>query len=187
MRVAGLVLAAGEGARLGTPKAVVELDGRRLVDRAVDLLRDGGREPVVVVLGAADVEVPGAVVTRNPEWASGMGSSLRVGLTTVELLGVEAVVVTLVDTPAVTPAVVDRLVTAYAAGADVAVATYDGKPRTPVLLARAHWQEAAEMAVGDVGARPFLQAHPHLVREVECGDLGAWADIDTSADLTRWR
>src|SRR5262249_42343626 len=46
-RVAGVLLAAGEGKRLGTPKALVELGGRRLVDRGADLLRDGGTAPVL--------------------------------------------------------------------------------------------------------------------------------------------
>ena len=81
MSVAGVLLAAGEGSRFGGPKAVAELDGERLVDRAVRVLRLGGCDPVVVVLGAAVVEVPGAdLVVVNPDWATGMGSSLRAGL-----------------------------------------------------------------------------------------------------------
>ena len=153
MRIAGLVLAAGEGRRLGSPKALVEVGGQRLVDQAVTGLRLGGCEPVVVVLGAALVEVPGAHVVTDEEWPTGMGSSLRVGLASLCEIDATAVVVTLVDTPGVTGSVVDRLVVACAAGADVAVATYNGQPRTPVLLTRTHWPEVAEMAVGDVGAR----------------------------------
>lgn len=79
-RPAGLLLAAGEGARLGTPKALVVLGGERLVDRGVRVLREGGCNPVLVVLGAAVVPVRGAVVVRNPDWRTGMGSSLRTGL-----------------------------------------------------------------------------------------------------------
>ena len=185
MIVGGLVLAAGEGRRLGTPKALVEVDGRRLVDRAVTALRLGGCEPVVVVLGAARTVVPDAHVVTNDDWRTGMGSSLRLGLAALGAVDVTAVVVTLVDTPGVTGPVVDRLVTACAAGADVAVATYDGRPRTPVLLARNHWREVAELAVGDVGARAFLRTHPHLVRHVECGDVGTSDDLDTPEDLAR--
>jgi nicotine blue oxidoreductase len=186
VRVAGLVLAAGEGRRLGTPKALVETGGQRLVDRAVTALRLGGCEPVVVVLGAAHADVPAAHVVTNDDWRTGMGSSLRVGLTALGEVDATAVVVTLVDTPGVTGSVVDRLVSACAAGADVVVATYDGQPRTPVLLARAHWPETAEMAVGDVGARAFLRAHQHLVRHVECGDVGTSDDVDTPEDLARF-
>jgi nicotine blue oxidoreductase len=186
VRVAGLVLAAGAGRRLGTPKAPVEVGGQRLVDRAVAALRLGGCEPVVVVLGAVNLEVQGAHVVTNDDWATGMGSSLRLGLATLREVGATAVVLTLVDTPGVNGSVVDRLLVACAAGADVAVATYDGEPRTPVLLTRGHWPEVAEMAVGDVGARAFLRAHPHLVRHVECGDVGTSDDVDTPEDLARF-
>lgn len=178
-RVAGLLLAAGRGARLGTPKALLEYEGERLVDRGVRLLEEGGCHPVVVVLGAATVQVRGAVTVRNPEWRSGMGSSLRVGLAALPE-NAEAVVVALVDQPFVSPAAVAALI---ASGARVAVATYGGQRRNPVLFAREHFDEVASLAVGDVGARPFLKAHPELVTGVPCDGLGDPADIDTPDDL----
>ena len=75
-----MLLAAGEGKRLGTPKALVELGGRRLVDRGAGLLREGGTAPVLVVTGAVPVTVPGVTVVPNPDWRTGMGSSLAAGL-----------------------------------------------------------------------------------------------------------
>ncbi|GGS54166.1 4-diphosphocytidyl-2C-methyl-D-erythritol synthase [Planobispora rosea] len=182
--VAGLLLAAGSGSRLGTPKALVEYRGERLVDRGVRLLHDGGCHPVVVVLGAATVQVRGAVTVRNPDWRSGMGSSLRTGL---DALPPDAryVVVALVDQPLIGAPVVRRLAGAALDGATLAVATYGGAQRNPVLIAREHFAEVAELAVGDVGARPFLRAHPELVVEVPCDDAGDPADIDTPADLAR--
>ncbi|MEU1733904.1 nucleotidyltransferase family protein [Streptosporangium sp. NPDC020145] len=183
---AGLLLAAGGGSRLGTPKALVELDGERLVDRGVRLLREGGCHPVVVVLGAADAQVRGAVVVRNPDWRSGMGSSLRTGL--AALPGdAERVVIALADQPSIGPRAVLRLVEAARLGASVAVATYAGRRRNPVLVAREHFAEVAGLAAGDVGARAFLRAHPELVVEVPCDDVGDPADIDTPGDLAAWR
>ncbi|GAA2164594.1 nucleotidyltransferase family protein [Actinomadura napierensis] len=179
---AGLLLAAGEGSRLGRPKALVELDGERLVDRGVRTLRDGGCAPVLVVAGAAQVEVIGAVVVPNPDWRDGMGSSLRAGLGALPP-ACPAVVVALVDQPKVTAAAVARLIAAHDAGAEVAVATYGGAPRNPVLLRVAHFAAAAEAAVGDRGARGFLRAHPDLVTHVPCDDVASPADIDTPADL----
>ena len=79
--MAGVLLAAGEGSRLGRPKALVQLAGQSLADRGVSLLRAGGAAPVVVVTGAAAAEPPGAVIVHNPDWRSGMGSSLAAGLT----------------------------------------------------------------------------------------------------------
>ncbi|GAA3445765.1 nucleotidyltransferase family protein [Planomonospora venezuelensis] len=182
--IAGLLLAAGSGSRLGTPKALVEFHGERLVDRGIRLLHDGGCHPVVVVLGAATVQVRGAVAVRNPDWRSGMGSSLRVGL---DALPPEAghVVIALVDQPFIGVPAVERLVRAARDGTAVAAATYGGAPRNPVLIAREHFAEVARLAVGDVGARPFLRAHPGLVVEIACDDVGDPADIDTPADLAR--
>ncbi|HEY3681885.1 MAG TPA: nucleotidyltransferase family protein [Streptosporangiaceae bacterium] len=183
--VAGLLLAAGRGSRLGRPKALVEVDGRRLVDRAVATLRDGGCAPVVVVSGAAALDLPGVLVAHNPDWATGMGSSLRTGLGALPAEA-GAVVVALVDQPGVGPEVVRRLIAAYDAGAEVAVAAYDGAPRNPVLLGRAHWPAVAESATGDRGARAFLRAHPDLVTAVECADIASADDIDTPDDLARY-
>ena len=183
-RVAGVLLAAGSGSRLGQPKALVELGGSRLVDRGIGLLQAGGAGPVVVVTGAAPLTLPGVITVHNPDWASGMGSSLAVGLRAVPD-GCPAAVVALVDQPLIGAAAVRRLIAAHAAGATVAVAAYHGQPRNPVLLDREHWPEVISLAAGDVGARPFLRAHPDLVTLVECADTGQPDDLDTPADLAR--
>jgi CTP:molybdopterin cytidylyltransferase MocA len=182
--VAGILLAAGAGSRLGQPKATVEIGGEPLARRGVALLRDGGAQPVVLVTGAIVVDLPGVLIVHNPSWRSGMGSSLAAGLATVpDSCG--AAVVALVDQPLVGAEAVRRLIAAYRAGARVVVAAYDGRPRNPVLLAREHWPEVTALAVGDAGARPFLRAHPDLVTTVECGDTGRPDDVDTRADLER--
>lgn len=182
--VAGVLLAAGEGSRLGRPKALVEIAGQRLADRGVTLLRDGGAAPVLVVTGAARVDPPGAEVVHNPDWRSGMGSSLAAGLRALPR-DVPAAVIALADQPLVGAAAVRRLIAAYLAGATVAVASYDGRPRNPVLIAREHWPEVIASCAGDVGARVFLRGHPDLVTHVECGDTGRPDDVDTPADLAR--
>ncbi|TMR06666.1 nucleotidyltransferase family protein [Actinomadura soli] len=183
---AGLLLAAGEGSRLGRPKATLELDGERLVDRGVRMLRDAGCSPAVVVVGAEPVEVIGAVVVPNPQWRDGMGSSLRAGLAALPP-ACPAAVVALVDQPLITAAAVGRLIAAYEEGAEIAVATYGGERRNPVLLRAAHFDAVAEAAVGDTGARGFLRAHPELVTPVPCDDVAAPDDIDTPDDLTALR
>ncbi|HEX6454554.1 MAG TPA: nucleotidyltransferase family protein [Trebonia sp.] len=200
-RIAGILLAAGGGSRLGRPKALVEFRGRTLAERGVALLRDGGADPVLVVTGAVPVSVPGARSVHNPDWATGMGSSLVAGLRALQEPGEgdaspavdgsgdadspDAAVIALADQPLLGPESVRRLITAYRAGASVAVAAYDGKPRNPVLIGREHWPAVLEMVTGDTGARPFLRAHPELVTVVECGDTGSPDDVDTAADLAR--
>jgi CTP:molybdopterin cytidylyltransferase MocA len=187
--VAGVLLAAGEGSRFGWPKALVELDGQTLAERGVTMLRAGGADPVLIVTGAARIEPDPehqARVVYNGEWRTGMGSSLRAALRALaELEEVAAAVVALADQPLVGAEAVGRLIVAYQAGAGVAVATYGGKPRNPVLLAREHWPEVIATATGDQGARAFLRARPELVTLVECGDTGRPDDIDTPADFER--
>jgi nicotine blue oxidoreductase len=182
---AGLLLAAGEGRRLGMPKALLEIGGVRLTDRGVRMLHEAGCTPIIVVTGAARVDVAGAVVVHNPDWRTGMGSSLRTGLSALAP-DCPAVVIALVDQPRVTAAAVLRLREAYAAGARAAVAAYAGRPRNPVLIAREHFAEVAAYATGDVGAREFLRAHPEIVVSVPCDDVADPEDIDTPDDLRRF-
>jgi len=185
-----VLLAAGQGSRFGRPKALVELDGQTLAERGIGMLRAGGADPVLIVTGAAQVELgPEYQVrtVRNDDWRTGMGSSLRAALHTLAdpdvAQDVGAAVVALADQPLVGAEAVSRLIAAYQAGASVAVAAYDGRPRNPVLLAREHWSEVIATATGDQGARAFLRARPDLVTLVECGDTGRPDDIDTPADL----
>lgn len=180
-----MVLAAGGGSRMGGPKALLRLHGELLVERACRLLADGGCAPVLAVLGAGAGEVPplrGVTAVRNPDWRTGMASSLRAGLAAVPATA-DAVVVTLVDTPLLGPEAVRRLVAAGRAGAEAAVATYAGEPGHPVLLARAVLAEVAGTATGDRGARSWLAAHPDRVRLVPCDGTGDPRDLDVPDDL----
>ena len=182
-----MLLAAGNGSRLGQPKALVELAGSTLAERGVALLGDGGADPVIVVTGAVPVEIPGVVAVHNPDWESGMGSSLATGLLALDHGDAEAAVIALADQPLVGAESVRRLIGAVRSGAGVAVAAYQGKPRNPVLIAREHWPAVLALAAGDAGARPFLRAHPELVTLIECGDTGRPDDVDTAEDLARVR
>jgi molybdenum cofactor cytidylyltransferase len=114
--VAGLILAAGAGTRFGrTPKLLAELDGRPLLQYAVDVqCAVVALERVVVVLGAAADEVRAAVQFGRAEpvvcerWSDGQSASLRFGL--AALSGVDKVIVTLGDAPLITPEVIELFV-----------------------------------------------------------------------------
>ncbi len=185
-QVAGLVLAAGEGRRFGRPKALVEVDGERLVDRAARVLREGGCDVVYVVAGAAPLDVPGATTVVNENWPTGMASSLRAGLGALPTTA-DAVVISLVDQPGIGPAAVARLVEPLRQGHQLVVASYWGSLRNPVGIARSLWRQAAAAAEGDEGARAFIRAHPELVEAVECADVADPGDVDTPADLEAHR
>ncbi|MEU3344809.1 nucleotidyltransferase family protein [Streptomyces sp. NPDC006700] len=188
--IAGLVLAAGGGRRLGgQPKALLAHRGRPLVEHAVGTLRAAGCERVHVVLGARSAEVrrraelPGCALVDNPYWEQGMGSSLRAGLDSLAGTGARAALVLLVDQPGVSAEAVARVRAAYRDEGALVSATYDGVRGHPVLLGAAHWDGVAASATGDRGARAYLRAHEGAITLVECGDVARAYDIDTEADL----
>ncbi|MCD0451505.1 nucleotidyltransferase family protein [Actinocorallia sp. API 0066] len=178
MAVPGLLLAAGAGRRYGMPKALAptpDEPGVLLVEHGVRTLRKAGCAPVVAVLGAQARRVPplpGVIVVVNADWASGMGSSLRAGLAALEA---DAVVVLLVDTPGITPEAVSRVAEGAGRGT-LRVATYGGAWGHPVVLGRDHWEGVSELAVGDVGARPYLKRH--APEPVPCDDVADGTDLD---------
>ncbi|MEU6533072.1 nucleotidyltransferase family protein [Streptomyces sp. NPDC046928] len=188
--VAGLLLAAGGGRRLGgRPKALLPYRGRLLVEHAAGVLRAGGCARVHVVLGAraADVRrraaLDGCVVVENPEWAEGMGSSLRAGLDSLAGTGARAALVLLVDQPGIGPEAVARVLGAYRDRSSLVTAAYDGVRGHPVLFGAARWAGVSAAATGDRGARAYLKEHAGSITLVECGDVAEPYDIDTEADL----
>jgi CTP:molybdopterin cytidylyltransferase MocA len=186
-----VVLAAGGGSRFAgpTPKLLAPVRGRPLVVHAVAAAVEAAVGPVVVVSGAVDVA--GALVeaglldqvevVANPRWSDGQARSLAVGLATADRLGADAAVVGLGDQPGV-PAEAWRRVAAAGPDAPIVVATYDGRRRNPVRLARSIWAELPTS--GDQGARSLMAGRPELVAEIGCP--GQPADVDTLEDLARW-
>ncbi|MEJ7833250.1 MAG: nucleotidyltransferase family protein [Nocardioides sp.] len=183
MTPVGLLLAAGAGSRMGTPKALVrENDGTSWLQRSVAVLRSGGCAEVCVVLGAQAARarslVPDGVdIVVATDWAEGMSASLSAGLDSLETSEHDAALVTLVDLPDLTADVVRRLLTAGCGPAALARATYAGRPGHPVLIGRDHWAGVLGSVAGDEGARAYLLAHG--ADPVECGDLATGDDQDT--------
>lgn len=188
VRVAGVVLAAGAGRRLGAPKALVHhADGTTFVRRAADLLTGAGCSPVFVTTGARADEVAahvpaGARAVHVPDWSSGPGAGLARVLAHVlsdsALDDVDALLITLVDLPHVTArGVADVL--AHARRDAVVRAVDGGRPGHPVLLGRDHFATAARLSRDGRGLKELLAA-PGTVR-VEVA--GATRDVDRVQDL----
>jgi CTP:molybdopterin cytidylyltransferase MocA len=172
--VAGVLLAAGAGARYGSPKVLAE-HGEWL-RRGVAALDGGGCDDVVVVLGAAivDVPVPGRPVIAD-DWADGLSASLRAGLSAIDA---DYAVLHTVDTPDVGADVVRRVLdAARTSSSGLARARYGDRPGHPVVIARRHWPELLGLLQGDEGARPFLSDRTDVVA-VDCADLATGRDID---------
>ncbi len=189
-RIVGVLLAAGAGRRAGGPKALrVDADGTSCLERSITVLRDGGCDAVIVVLGceaarardllasSARATDPATTLVDAPGWQQGMGSSLHSGLLAARALPWRAVLVHLVDLPDVTAEVVGRMIRQSPSDTSaLARATYGGQPGHPVLIGRNHLELIMVRLSGDVGAKGYLAQHGAL--GVECGDLAGGQDRD---------
>ena len=186
-----ILLAAGASVRMGRPKQLLLVDGQSLLRRIAERALASPVNPVVVVLGANAAEIAPSLAglpvrtVVNPEWAEGLGSSLRIG---VELLASFApetagVIVTLADHPDFSVACVQKLIDAQrVTRCSIVASEHEGVRGPPVLFAAKHFP-ALRALRGDTGARGLLQAHASDVASVP---LGPACDLDTPADYAAY-
>lgn len=190
-----IVLAAGRGTRLGLgPKALLPWNGEVLATRIARAAALAGCS-VSIAIGPQAAEVrrwlrrrsSSAVAVHVHDAALGMSASLRAATRHLRTSGPrpDVVIVLLVDQPGVDEAVIRRLLDAHTTGRATRAA-WNGVPGNPVVFDTDDLIEAADAALGDSAARVWLALHPHLIDDVECGDLGSGADVDEPADLATW-
>jgi molybdenum cofactor cytidylyltransferase len=191
-KIAGIILAAGRSSRMGAMnKLLIPIEGKPMVRRAAEAVLAAQLAPVVVVTGHQHEQVEEALkdlpVTflNNKDFATGMSTSLRVGLDAMPA-GCDGAVVALGDMPLITPAEIGQLVNAFnpVEGRAIVVPTRRGKRGNPVLWARRFFGEMTA-AGGDIGARHLFDAYPEAVVEVEMAGDGVLTDIDTPQALAR--
>lgn len=182
-----MVLAAGGSSRFGSPKQLIQPEGEPLVRRAAIAAREAGANPVVVVLGAnatliapsvSDLESVTTVL--NPEWKSGLASSLATGLRTLfEIAEPDGALVTLADQPRVDAVALRRLMEAFDDEHRLVAAAYDGTIGVPAVFGGEYMAELVQLR-GDLGAGPWLRARRGEVTSVPLP--AASLDIDTEQD-----
>ena len=188
--VAAIILAAGKSSRMGGPNKLLEhLRGKPLVRIVAEQALASKASPVVVVTGhmADDVKaaLKGLDVTfvHNPQFATGLASSVKTGVAALPDDAVGAVIC-LGDMPDVDVGLIDRLIEAFAPdkGALIAIPVSDGRRGNPVLWSRRFFDELMTLE-GDVGARHLIAKHGVAVTEVPADGQSAFLDIDTPEAL----
>ena len=193
LRVAALMLAAGQARRMGKDgphKLLAEFDGVPLVRRTADMLQASKASPVVTVTGHRREEIEAALagldltLQHNPDYASGMAASLTTGFSVPALAEADGVLVMLADMPAIATAHVDSLISAFAkAGGGVFVRSVsDGKRGNPIIIPRAAYPAVLRLE-GDVGARALIESSGLPVIDVDIGPA-AHLDVDTPEAVT---
>ena len=191
-RIAAVLLAAGNASRFGAAKQTLAIEGIPMVRRAAMTALDAGLSPVVVVIGAhADVVRPCLAglpvqLVENPDWRSGMGGSLGLGVKTAMAMEVapQALLVLLADQPGVRPADLKGMIKAHpTAPGHIQAAQFNGHLGPPCLFPRDYFEELASLQ-GPNGARRLLELHFDRVQVRELPS--AAFDIDTPTDHAAW-
>lgn len=187
--VATIVLAAGGSTRLGSPKQSVMFEGQTLLQRAVSTAIAGDLGPIVVVLGAQSEvmykQLSGLPIqiVENEDWQLGMGSSLRVGVSTAAKSYPHAggFLLMLCDQPFLTPAHLRALWEQYRSGAPIVASRYDDEQFGPPALFDRKFLAELNAVPDEKGARPVMMRHKDLMAFVRFNHGSI--DIDTPADL----
>jgi molybdenum cofactor cytidylyltransferase len=190
-RVVAIVLAAGEGRRMRGHKMLADFDGRPMLVATVENVLVSGVDEVVVVTGHERVKVEAALtdfkvrIVHNPDYATGMASSLRVGVEAAATA--DAVVVCLGDMPRVSSSVIDRLIAGFnpVEHRSIVVPTHKGQFGNPVLWGAEHFARLTSLS-GDKGARMLIGDLKSEATEVEA-DQGVLMDADTPEALASLR
>ncbi|HXA20572.1 MAG TPA: NTP transferase domain-containing protein [Thermoanaerobaculia bacterium] len=189
--ISAIVLAAGQATRFGQCKQVLRLGGKTILDHALDNLRASKIDDIVIVLGAHAEEIREKVrllereserIVMNPDFASGMSSSIQAGLRALPE-SAEAAMIVLGDQPFVTPGTIDLLIDeCRRTRASVVVPTYNGFRGNPVIVDRSLFGEMLGIR-GDVGCRAIFGDHVQSITKVPVDDRGVLVDIDTREDF----
>ena len=188
--IAGLILAAGESTRMGTDKALLTYRGRTFIETILATLREAGVTGLAVVLGHHADEIQRAVdftgvdVIVNRDYRQGQTSSLQAGLKALDSgagTSVEAVLLCLVDHPAVPADAVRALIDSFRATKSPAVIpAFKGQRGHPVLIGRALFDELLGLGP-EAGANSVIRKYRDATQFVEVGDAGILLDVDDPA------
>lgn len=183
--ISGIVLAAGTSTRLGTPKQLLELDGRPLLQHVVDAASGSCLDEVLIVLGheAEMIRIAltlpdDARTVLNEDYESGQSSSLRAGLAAASHQA-EAVAILLGDQPGMSPALIDAVIERWwSADAPVVRPIFHGTPGHPVIVGRSEWSSFASVE-GDRGAGAEMERVPGARIEIVEMGMPPLEDVDT--------
>ena len=189
-RVAAVVLAAGRSTRMGGPnKLLADIARRPLVRIAAEEALASRAKPVIVVTGHQREQVEKALaglpveLVHNPDFADGLGTSVRAGIAAVPA-DADGAIVCLGDMPQVDAGLIDRLIAAFDPdqGALVVMPTFEGRRGNPVLWSRRFFPDLTAIE-GDVGARHLIGRYSEAVVEVPLEGKAALVDVDTPEAL----
>jgi molybdenum cofactor cytidylyltransferase len=190
--ISGIILAAGESRRMGSPKALLRYQGKTFIERICNAFLSAGIDELIIVLGARAEEVRRAIPVHprlrmvvNARYFQGQLSSLMAGIGALSPHS-EAAIVNLVDHPLIATETIAALLASFRAEPlPILIAAHNGKRGHPVLFSSQVYGEILAAPI-DQGAKVVVRKDPSRVRELQLDDPGILADIDTPEDYRRF-
>jgi molybdenum cofactor cytidylyltransferase len=189
--ICGIILAAGEGKRMGKVKLTLPLGDKQLIEWVLQAVKLAPLDKYFLVVRPEDKEMIkigeswGAEIVLNPEYRSGMSSSIRKALDQISSEVVEGIFILLGDQPLINPSIIYKMLKAFTPGKrEIVVPFYKDKPGNPVLFDN-YWREELMKLSGDVGGRVLVKAHPERIKRVKIPDESIFIDIDQEEDYQK--
>jgi CTP:molybdopterin cytidylyltransferase MocA len=198
LRLAVLLLAAGQGSRLGShPKALLKQSGVTLLNRLLDAVQPFNPIEFIAVTGfhcdaieqsLAQMDSPfsrSIRLLRNPTPEVGQASSVRIGIEGLHS-NFDVLLIALSDQPAITTVEIGQLLSAFSqrsAGKEIVLPMVQGQRGNPVLFSKKALQNT--VAVADLSCRAYMDAHPEQVELWHTNNNAFVCDVDTPEDMQK--
>jgi molybdenum cofactor cytidylyltransferase len=189
--ICGIILAAGEGKRMGKVKLTLPLGDKQLIEWVLQAVKLAPLDKYFLVVRPEDKEMIkigeswGAEIVLNPEYRSGMSSSIRKALYQISSEVVEGIFILLGDQPLINPSIIFKMLKAFTPGKrEIVVPFYKDKQGNPVLFDN-YWRDELLELSGDVGGRVLIKAHPERIKRVKISDESIFLDIDREKDYEK--
>jgi len=189
--ICGIILAAGEGKRMGKVKLTLPLGDKQLIEWVLQAAKLTPLDKYFLVVRPEDKEIIeigknwGAEIVLNPEYKSGISTSIRKGLSQIPSEDVEGFFIILGDQPLINPSILYKMLLAFTPGKkEIVVPFYKDKQGNPVLFDN-YWKKELMALTGDIGGRVLIKAHPERIKRVKIPNESILLDIDREEDYEK--
>jgi len=189
--ICGIILAAGEGKRMRKVKLTLPLGDKQLIEWVLQAVKLTPLDKYFLVVRPEDKEIIdigknwGAEIVLNPEYKSGISTSIRKGLSQIPSEDVEGFFIILGDQPLINPSILYKMLLAFTPGKkEIVVPFYKDKQGNPVLFDN-YWKKELMALTGDIGGRVLIKAHPERIKRVKIPNESILLDIDREEDYEK--
>jgi len=187
----GIILAAGEGKRMGKVKLTLPLGNKKLIEWVLQVAKSTPLDKYFLVVRPEDKEIIktgkkwGAEIVLNPDFRKGMSTSIKKALLKINTQEAEGFFLILGDQPLITSKIINKLIKSFSPGkGEIVVLYFEDKRGNPVLFDIC-WKNELMAVTGDVGGRVLIKAHPEKVKRVNISDETILFDIDQEKDYLK--